>query len=344
MSLNDDLQAYALQHGIDFVGVTSVAPLFGGPQRRLVDPGWIMPEARSLVVTGVYTYTDELSVEPTPGAPRGKFGPATRLEPPAVAHQEAVIREFLREHGFEVKHEGELPAKAAAVRGGWAQYGKNSIVHAQGAGSWVTLATCLSDAELETAEHPIETSDCNDCDECVRACPTGALDEPYHLDIGKCICAWLWGHPIPRELRHTVGNHIHRCSYCQDACPLNRDLVPRESVPFALDGPTPTPELLPLLLEDDDVLRKSLPQFVMSAGAETIRRNAAIALGNIGDPAAIAPLGQALRDHPPRVRAYAAWALAQIGGAEALAILQKALPREEDDEVSAEIEAALQSQ
>ncbi len=341
MGLEHDLTQHVKDHGVDFVGVTTVAPFYVGEERRLVEPRDIMPEARSLIVTGFYTYTAEPCVPSEPGTPRGRFGPWTRLSMPAIRHQTEVMLAFLRERGLRAEAAGGLPAKPAAVRAGWATYGKNSIVHAPGAGSYVKIQMFLTDAELDAAEHPIETSDCGDCDECIKACPTGALARPYMLDWDRCVCAWLWGRPIPRPLRHAVGNHLHRCSYCQDACPLNQDLTPRESVPFALDGPTPTPELIPLLLADDETLKKSLPGFVYSAGADAIRRNVAVALGNVGDPAAVGPLARALREGAPQVRASAAWALGRIGSAAGQEALSDALAREEDVEVKTEIEAAL---
>ena len=340
MSLNGELEAYVREHDIDFVGVTTVAP-FELANGERVDPKGIMPEARSLVVTGFYTYTAESDTPSEPGTPRGKFGPWTRVSMPAIRHQAETVPAFFRERGFAAEPAPQVPAKPAAVRAGWAKYGKNSIAHVRGFGSYVKIHPFLTDAELDSVEEPVEGSDCGKCTACVEACPTGALDTPYHLDRSKCICSWLWGASIPADQRRHVGNHLHRCSYCQDACPLNRSLKPRERVPFELDGPSPTPELAPLLLGDDDLLQRSLPGFVMQAGPETVRRNIAIALGNIGDPAGIPALEAGLVSPSGTVRAYSAWALGTIGGDDALEALRQAMSREEDSEVRGEIEAAL---
>jgi len=252
-----------------------------------------------------------------------------------------VVPRFFHERGYQAQATAELPDKAAAVRAGWGLYGKNTIIHAEGAGSYLNILTVLTDAPLEAVEQPLERSDCGECEECVRACPTGALAEPYHLRADRCICDWLWGSPIPRELRPTVGNHLHRCSFCQDVCPKNRSLRPRTSLPFALDGPTPTPELIPLLGGTEELLRASLPSFVMTAGAETIRRNVALALGNVGDPVAVPALAEALADPSARVREYAAWALGEIGGSAARTALAGGLPEESEPSVREEIAAAL---
>jgi len=311
MSLNRELEAYVRARHIDFVGVTSLAP-FRLCTGQPVTPQDLMPEARSLVVTGMYTRVEEQVAPSEAGVPRGKFGPWTRFSMPAMRHQAEVVTAFFRERGFKVRPGPEVPAKPVAVRAGWAQYGKNSIVHVQGCGSYVKIHPFLTDAELDMVEAPIESSDCGDCDACVKACPTGALATPYRLDRPKCICVWLWGEEIPEDMRRHVGNHLHRCSYCQDACPRNRNLKPREHVPFELDGPSASPELIPLLLGDDELLARSLPGFAMRAGPDTVRRNVAIALGNVGDPAAIPALTAALRHPAEIVRRYSAWALAEI--------------------------------
>ena len=72
-----------------------------------------------------------------------------------------------------------------------------------------------------------------------------------------------------------------------------------------------------------------------------LQRNACVALGNGGDPAAVPALAKALASGEPLVRGHAAWALGRIGGPDAAHALHKALAQEEDPEVLEEIEAAL---
>ena len=52
------------------------------------------------------------------------------------------------------------------------------------------------------------------------------------------------------------------------------------------------------------------------------QRNAAIALGNLGDPAFIPDLAVAMNDPEDLVRVYAAWTLGKIGGRSANQILE----------------------
>ena len=71
------------------------------------------------------------------------------------------------------------------------------------------------------------------------------------------------------------------------------------------------------------------------------QRNAAIALGNTGDPTFIPELAQAMQDTEGMVRGYAAWGLGRIGGSRARQILESSLPGETDDFARTEIQMAL---
>jgi epoxyqueuosine reductase len=70
-------------------------------------------------------------------------------------------------------------------------------------------------------------------------------------------------------------------------------------------------------------------------------RNAAVVLGNSGNPAAIPILARALAGDPePIVRSHAAWALGQLGGATSRQLLEAARAREPNQSVVDEIAAA----
>lgn len=76
-----------------------------------------------------------------------------------------------------------------------------------------------------------------------------------------------------------------------------------------------------------------------------LQRNAAVALGNTGDESALATLAQAMRTNENAiVRGHAAWAIGRIGHrlglAQAVVLLDAALPDEIDEEVRAEIRLA----
>ncbi|MCA9879994.1 MAG: HEAT repeat domain-containing protein [Thermomicrobiales bacterium] len=83
---------------------------------------------------------------------------------------------------------------------------------------------------------------------------------------------------------------------------------------------------------------------VLRAKRSGLARNAAIALGNIGDERDVPPLVGALLGHDlALVRGHAAWALGRIGGSAALGGLNRAWQREHDPAARAEIALALEN-
>jgi epoxyqueuosine reductase len=80
---------------------------------------------------------------------------------------------------------------------------------------------------------------------------------------------------------------------------------------------------------------------IRRAGYAGLRRNVAVALGNWGGEEAVPALVEALADAEPLVRGHAAWALGQIGSAEAVAVLEASLAAERESSVVAEVEAVL---
>jgi epoxyqueuosine reductase len=104
-------------------------------------------------------------------------------------------------------------------------------------------------------------------------------------------------------------------------------------------------ELSVLLNMDDQYFLETVQQLMYGYIWEKkfIQRNAAIALGNSGDEAAVGPLGKALQDQQEMVRKYSAWALGRIGGKKSRVALEKALAGESEAAVTAEIKTALEN-
>lgn len=96
-----------------------------------------------------------------------------------------------------------------------------------------------------------------------------------------------------------------------------------------------------LQLSDEEFRNRFQGAPIMRAKRVGLQRNACVALGNRGDPAATPMLGVALNQGEPLVRGHAAWALGRIGTPEARQILKDALDRESSPEVREEIESAL---
>jgi epoxyqueuosine reductase len=179
-------------------------------------------------------------------------------------------------------------------------------------GSYVALRDILTEAELEPDHFDRISTGCDECERCMKACPTGALYAPYKVNPKLCI------NPITRReayiaphIRSAMQNWIHGCDICQEVCPANRNLTVRRVDPRAgfdpyhhashkyLDGLERTPDLLTLLT---------------AKHPEIIRRNAAIALANIGRARneAITALKKQIDGTASGLQEYFTWAMERI--------------------------------
>ncbi len=254
-------------------------------------------------------------------------------ELPEMARRQVQSRAFV--------DDGPLLERAVARRAGLGWFGKNTNILTATHGSWVFLGSLITDLELEPDE-PLKKS-CGDCVRCIPACPTGAIVAPYVIDARRCI-SYLTIEcrgPIPRHLRPLVGDWVFGCDLCQEVCPVNNG-VPGATTPVLKRTGFSALELAPLLsMTQQEFSARFRHSPIKRAKMVGLKRNACVALGNIGDQRAVPALGKALMVGEPLVRGHAAWALGRIGEAEAQRLLKQALGGEASAEVREEIEAAL---
>lgn len=236
-----------------------------------------------------------------------------------------------------------LLEREAARRSGLGFVAKSTMLIVPGIGPQVLLGTLLVDVDL--GEESPRAPRCGRCTACLDICPTKALVGPYWLDARRCI-AYLtieyrgW---IDRELRGQMGTFVFGCDLCQAVCPFDRSSTP--ATPSATSTRGTSVDLgawLWLTASDYRRLARSSP--IGRATREQLARNAAVALGNTGEPGAIPILAQALLRHrSPMVRGHSAWALGRFSLPEATEALERALNCEADPRVLEEIQAALQA-
>jgi epoxyqueuosine reductase len=227
-----------------------------------------------------------------------------------------------------------LVDRAAAVRAGLGWWGKNTMVLAPDVGPWMLLGSVVTDAPLEVDPPMVRT--CGTCSACIPACPTGALDREGILDATKCLAAVLQRPGvIPRRLRPAVGDRLYGCDDCLDVCPpgLRR---------LETGGANGRHDIVGLLALDDVTLLRRFGHFyIPKRRAGILRRNALVALGNVGTSDDI-PLLAGFLGHPVEIlRLHAAWALGRVGGDLAVAALEAARSVERTSEIHREIDLAL---
>jgi epoxyqueuosine reductase len=333
----------AREAGVDLFGATSAESLPASGSYVHAQPGDLLPGARSVAIAGYCTLYEPRVLPSEPGKPRGRFTSyGSRVFEQMESHCMNVLSRVIRGKGYSAADAPTIPMKPAVVRSGLGKYGKHSVVVTPSFGSMVMFACVATDAPLDASEADMRETECPEkCTLCIDACPTAAIAEPYTVDKARCMTEWLWGSYAPPELRAHQGDRLFGCAECLFACPKNRGVARRASYPVAMDAVDDSPELIPLLTGDLAYYRSVIPTFPMRAGIDAIRGNAIIALGNIGDPAAVEGLGATLGHKKARLRAYSAWALARIGTRKARALVEEARKGETDPMAASEMEAAL---
>lgn len=210
--------------------------------------------------------------------------------------------------------------RAWASRAGLGFVGKNGLLIVPGVGSMVLLGEVVTTLRLDLDEPMTER--CGACTRCLEACPTRAFVAPFVLDPRRCVSYLTIEHhgEIAPDLREGVGSHLFGCDECQTVCPFNAGATARAPLPTD-DGDPFAPlerwsrvRLEQLLALDEaswDAALQGTP--LKRAGRASLARNAAIVLGNQGDPVALPALRAAAAGHDDEiVRAAAAWAAARL--------------------------------
>ena len=276
MTLTDQIKRAARESGFDAVGISRLEPapedLSGTLQARLqewvrrgyhgvmqwmardparrADPRRVLPGCRSIISLGVNYYTDHQPDE------RPGHGRIARY---AWGHDyHDVLRERLEQFQARLAalapgqttrgyvDTGPVMEKAWAQRAGLGWIGKHSNLVSVRYGSWLLLAEVLTTLDLLPDEPGADL--CGSCTLCIRACPTGAIAEPYLVDATRCI-SYLTielrgdGHQIPDELARQMDNRIFGCDDCLDVCPYNVNASPTSDRAFQPAEPALAPNL-----------------------------------------------------------------------------------------------------
>ncbi|HZT92711.1 MAG TPA: tRNA epoxyqueuosine(34) reductase QueG [Gaiellaceae bacterium] len=324
----EDVRHLGARLGLDAVGVARAEAydeterhirerrargLFGGMKftmaqpERSCHPETLLPGARSVVSAALCYWRPEADL----AAGHGRLARYTWADAYARLREslDAIGRALGGEYRVLVDANQHVDREAAA-RSGVGFYGKNTMLITRRHGSWVVLGTLVTEVELEPTQ-PVSAG-CGECTLCVDACPTGALDEPGTLDATKCLSYWTQAPaPIPEPYRAPLAAQVYGCDICQDVCPWNRGVARRRGAgePTA-DGHVDLVEWLEAdgraLVADYDRL------YIPRNDARWLRRNAVVALGNVGGREHEPLLERLASGDDEILREHAAWALEQV--------------------------------
>jgi epoxyqueuosine reductase QueG len=223
--IKEKLRQIADEHMINelrFIDAEALEPkdLFAGRQ-----PKDLMPEAKSLIVSGIYIggfhFPEEGSDE---------YGRMSRLTLSGfywnVVEPLKPLRDHLIAQGYQaiiydgIEEDNCVPLKPAAVKAGLGWQGKNTLLINKEYGSFQALGGIITDADIAET-YPSEEDHCGSCSACAESCPAGALDQ-RKLNRSKCLSNLLEEDNMPETVTEMPDNYFFECDICQEACPWNK--------------------------------------------------------------------------------------------------------------------------
>lgn len=310
---------------------------YGTPERSTA-PLEHFPWGESIVVVAAPYLRDGDGVDLATNRTVARFADGDRYDKVRAAL--GAIDAVLRASGHrteQVYDDDRLVDRAVAVRAGVAWNGKSTMALTPGHGPWFLIGSVVTDARIPPTEPMVRQ--CGTCVACIPACPTDAIIAPGVLDARRCLAAVLQRPgAIPYELREAVGTRIYGCDECLVACPPGDRVL--SAVSGSRHGPSPA-EILGLA--DDELSGFAAHWYVPKRNMRFIRRNALVAIGNVGDRSHVGLLAGYLGHPDQLLRSHAAWALGRILDGDARVVLETALSGEEVDEVRKAITSALAS-
>ena len=275
--------------------------------------------AKSVICAAICYLPPVFEVEQDESIPRGFIARIARS-----SDYHTVLRDKLDELARSISDEhpsarlevcvdtNPLPERKLAVLSGIAWRGRNGCVFVEGCGSWAALGEIITDITLKTRVEIIPER-CGDCTLCVESCRARAITGFGIVDCARCISALTQvSGTIDPDLRHLMNNNLYGCDICQQVCPQNVGIRPRVSE-FAIDTfPGQHPKLIPLIEMNAAEFKNIASSSVGWIRRTRIRRNAAIAAGNLRSKTALGALMRMLNDDNALLRETAGWAIDKI--------------------------------
>jgi epoxyqueuosine reductase len=320
---------------------------------RRQDPRAILPECQSILVLGIPYDNPESQPRLAVNRPQGRVAAYAWADDyhDVLKTRLRALAEFIEAAaGQPVPNRwytdtGPILERELAQRAGLGWIGKNTMLINPEGGSYYLLAEILLGIELE-ADEALTTDHCGTCTRCIEACPTDCILPDRTLDASRCI-SYLTielKEDIPIKMREQMGEWVFGCDVCQVVCPWNERFAADSGDPdFSARVDIPWVDLeQELTLSPQAFNAKFKGSPVKRPKRRGYLRNVAVALGNAGQTGSLAALSDCLlNEEEPLVRRHAAWAVGQIGGEDAAAVLGEALGGEEDAGVREEIQSAL---
>lgn len=245
----------------------------------------ILPDARSVISLAQNYYTDNSHSK------KNDSGKVSRYAWGKDYH--LIIWEKLAQFELEMKKidpsfrcltyvdTGPVMDKAWAARAGIGWIGKHSNIISRELGSWIFLATVITNSEFDYGK-PVSDF-CGSCTACIDACPTKAIVNDYVVDANRCISFLTIENKgeIRDEFKNQFDGWLFGCDVCQDVCPWNKKFsIQSNEKKFEPDGNKEI--FLDEIIEmsSDDFKKRFETSPIKRAKLSGLKRNALFLKGN----------------------------------------------------------------
>ncbi len=227
-----DLEKLCVQMGAVAFGIVSAKALDSLKRVRIkegpvdkwsIKVRFVLPDAESVVLFAIRTKDDADDMEVRRGEAEWDYPGYL----PLVTMQKEVIH-VLRDAGYEAVPLPELVThKRAALLAGIGAYGKNSMIINPKYGLTLRFYGVITNARLRPSK-PFQEDLCQDCERCVRACPTEVLRPYVMTDPRRCLVDMREAKSVSKRYQKMIEKHEpmltpnswKMCTVCQMVCPF----------------------------------------------------------------------------------------------------------------------------
>lgn len=209
---------------------------------KRLNPEALLPGAKSVVVTGLNYYSQNL--QRIPGVPIiSRYAYGIDYHVIISSRLKAILRWI---QSVEPTASGRITVDSAPVlEKSWAREaglgypGRNSVIINEKIGSFFFIGTIILNLELEY-DSPVKKDLCGKCRICIEKCPTRAINDNRTIDTRKCIANLTIEKrdPVPPEMWPYLDRRIFGCDVCQEVCPRNKNAVQNNVPEFKLSDET----------------------------------------------------------------------------------------------------------
>jgi len=247
----------------------------------------VMPKVQSVICVALNYYTPHDRPDGDRYAKISRYGWGRDYH--RVLHKKLkALSTWLEAQGDDIQARyyadtGPVQDKFWAQQAGIGWIAKNSNVITRDYGSWVFLGEVLTNLEL-VGDRP-HTSHCGTCTQCLDACPTGAITQPFVVDANRCIAYHTIenrAETLPETITPHLQGWVAGCDICQDVCPWNQRFAQETDVTDFQPYPDNIAPTLAELAEmsDEDYDRRFPASALRRIKPDMMRRNARSNLGS----------------------------------------------------------------